>query len=101
MDTLLLKPEEAAAELRLSRATLYELLGSGRLASVTIGRARRIPRTALCEFIGRLADEQQREPMGQGGRGSLGSSASGAAEARFDDLTEARARPNRHPGPER
>jgi len=59
VDTLLLKPEEAAAELRLSRATLYQLLASGRLRSVAIGRARRIPREALREFIERLADGQR------------------------------------------
>lgn len=58
MDTLLLKPDEAAAQLRLSRATLYQLLASGRLRSIAVGRARRIPRQALSEFIELLMDEQ-------------------------------------------
>ncbi len=59
--TLLLKPEEAAAELRLSRATVYGLLATGRLESVTVGRARRIPRAALERFVERLASEQRAE----------------------------------------
>jgi excisionase family DNA binding protein len=57
MDTLLLKPDEAAAELRLSRATVYQLLASGRLRSVAVGRARRIPREALREFVEQLVGE--------------------------------------------
>ncbi len=101
MDTLLLKPEEAAAELRLSRATLYLLLASGRLRSVAIGRARRIPRDALREYIERLADEQQREPMLQADRGGLGHSASGPAGGPCDDLSGALTRPDRHPADER
>ncbi len=59
--TLMLKPEEAAAELRLSRATVYALLASGRLGSVTVGRARRIPRSALERFVEQLAAEQRGE----------------------------------------
>lgn len=39
------------AELSVSRWTGYNLIRSGELESVTIGRARRIPRAALDAFI--------------------------------------------------
>ncbi len=51
---LLLKPEEAAELLALSRSTVYQLLATGELASVQVGRARRIPRTALDEYLRHL-----------------------------------------------
>ena len=41
---------EAATFLGLSRATVYELMGSGKLAHAKFGRSRRIPRRALREF---------------------------------------------------
>jgi len=52
---LLLKPEEAATRLRIGRSMLFELLASGEIKSVKIGRARRIPATALTEYVNRLA----------------------------------------------
>lgn len=54
----LLTVPEAMAQLNVSRWTLYNLIRSGELASVTIGRARRIPAAALDDFIsGRLQQE--------------------------------------------
>ncbi len=53
-ERLLYRVEEAGQELGLSRATVFELLSSGELDSVTIGRSRRIPRQALEEFVARL-----------------------------------------------
>lgn len=56
MDTqLLYRPEEAAEVLSLSRATVYELLSSGSLPSIKIGRSRRITRAALESFVAGLA----------------------------------------------
>ncbi|PGH49134.1 helix-turn-helix domain-containing protein [Streptomyces sp. Ru87] len=49
-DELLTVPE-VMARLKLGRSTVYDLIRSRRLASVTIGRARRIPATALQDFI--------------------------------------------------
>lgn len=43
----LLSVGEAARFLSLSRTTLYELMESGRLVYVKLGRARRIPRRAV------------------------------------------------------
>ncbi|MEY2590541.1 MAG: Helix-turn-helix domain [Acidimicrobiaceae bacterium] len=53
---LLATPEEAAAALRMSRATVYVLMRTGELRSVVVGaRSRRIPVAALTEFVERLA----------------------------------------------
>ncbi len=51
---LLYKPEAAAEELCISRATLFTLLKDGKIESVTIGRSRRIPRAALLDYVARL-----------------------------------------------
>lgn len=47
----LVKPSEAAKILGICRAKLYNLMGSGELQSLKIGRARRIPRGALVDFM--------------------------------------------------
>ncbi len=51
---ILLTPEEVAKRLSVGRTTVYELIGSGQLESVTIGRSRRIPTDALHEFVNRM-----------------------------------------------
>lgn len=48
---LLLRPEEAAAILGLGRSTIYELLRSGELSAVHIGRATRTPTRDLHRWI--------------------------------------------------
>ena len=48
---LLYTAEEAAELLRLSRSRIYELLASGMLPSLTIGRSRRIPADALRAWV--------------------------------------------------
>ncbi len=50
---LLLKPDEAARRLSLARSTLYELVLTGEIASIKIGRSRRIPLGALTDYIER------------------------------------------------
>jgi len=42
---------EAARRLAIGRSTVYELLASGALESVHIGRLRRIPVDSLIEFV--------------------------------------------------
>ncbi|WFB07786.1 helix-turn-helix domain-containing protein [Streptomyces sp. LX-29] len=49
-DELLTVPE-VMARLKLGRSTVYDLIRSHRLVSITIGRARRIPAAALRDFI--------------------------------------------------
>ena len=56
-EPLLLKVEDAAYKLSLSRTKVYELMESGQLTSIKIGTARRIPRTALDEYIARQLQE--------------------------------------------
>lgn len=55
---MLLRPEQAAQELNIGRTGLYELMASGELESVKIGRSRRVPRAALAAYIDRLRGEQ-------------------------------------------
>jgi len=53
-DRLLLRPEEAAEMLSIGRSRLYELLKSGAVASLQIGRSRRISPDALDAFVSQL-----------------------------------------------
>jgi excisionase family DNA binding protein len=53
----LLRVEEAAEWLGLGRTKAYELVYKGLLPSVTIGRSRRVPVTALQAFVTRLMEE--------------------------------------------
>jgi len=55
---LLFTTAEAAELLGLGRSTVYELLASGALESICIGRARRIPHEALVAYVGRLRGSQ-------------------------------------------
>jgi excisionase family DNA binding protein len=48
----------AAEYLRLSRTSIYELMRAGKLRSIKIGAARRIPRQALDDFIAEQEAEQ-------------------------------------------
>jgi excisionase family DNA binding protein len=48
---------EALELLPFSRSTLYELLRSGRLGSVTQGRRRLIPASAIAEYVALLQRE--------------------------------------------
>jgi len=53
---LLVTPVEAARRLSVGRTTIYALMASGELSSVTIGRCRRVPVTSLQSFVDRLVD---------------------------------------------
>lgn len=53
IEPLLVRVEEAARLLSLSRSTLYEMMDAGELPSVRRGTARRIPVAALREWIAR------------------------------------------------
>ncbi len=47
----LLRPEQVAEVLDVSRNKVYELMAAGRLRSLKIGRARRVTIVALQDFI--------------------------------------------------
>lgn len=50
-EQLLYKPFEAAESLRLGRSKIYELLATGELRSIRVGRAIRVPASALKEYV--------------------------------------------------
>lgn len=51
---LLLTVEEAAERLRLGRTLVYQLISSGELESVKVGRLRRVPAECLPEYVATL-----------------------------------------------
>lgn len=55
MEKILLRPMEAAQLIGIGRTKMYEMVASGELPSIHIGRARRIPVNALNKWI----DERQ------------------------------------------
>ena len=59
MDRLLLRPEDAAQLLSLSRTTVYELMSRGELASIKVGAARRIPMDGLKAWVERQCRGEQ------------------------------------------
>jgi excisionase family DNA binding protein len=54
---LLLNVREAADALGLGETVTKRLIATGALASVKIGRARRVPKAALQTFVDRLSEE--------------------------------------------
>jgi len=57
-ERILLRPEEVAQRLGVSRTLVYELLSSRRLESIHIGRSRRVPVSALDAFVEAQRQEQ-------------------------------------------
>ena len=67
LSPLLLRIPEAAAELGLARSTVYLLIQTGQLPVIRIGRAVRIPRVALEEWIEqRLREQRDGEELNNG-----------------------------------
>jgi excisionase family DNA binding protein len=56
MDVALYTVDEAAAWLRVSRWTVYNLIRSGQLQTIKIGRRRLVPTTALTECLNHLKE---------------------------------------------
>ncbi|WP_308249930.1 helix-turn-helix domain-containing protein [Sphaerisporangium fuscum] len=57
LERRLLKVPEVMALLGLSRWQVYNLIRSGELESVTVGRSRRVPVAALDDFVCHLREE--------------------------------------------
>jgi excisionase family DNA binding protein len=55
-EPLLVRVEEAARLLSLSRSTIYEMMDRGELPSVRCGAARRIPMAALRAWVERQTE---------------------------------------------
>ncbi|GAA2253460.1 hypothetical protein GCM10010232_47780 [Streptomyces amakusaensis] len=53
----LLTVPEVMARLRIGRSTVYDLIRSRRLTSITIGRSRRVPVEAVRNFINHEMEE--------------------------------------------
>jgi excisionase family DNA binding protein len=51
---VMLTPEEAGDALRVSRTVVFSLIKAGTLRSVKIGNSRRVPATALTEYVASL-----------------------------------------------
>ena len=66
--SLLLRPAEVAATLGISRSKVFELLAAQELPSIHIGRATRIPRNQLEEWLWGQVLWQPRAPQGLLGR---------------------------------
>lgn len=56
MEKLLLTPEEAARTLAIGRSKVYELMAGGGLRSVKIGKSRRVPASALADYLAGLEE---------------------------------------------
>jgi excisionase family DNA binding protein len=60
---LLLRIEEAAERLGIGRSLMYELVLSGKVESVRLGRLRRIPEECLREHVDRLRSEARQDTV--------------------------------------
>jgi excisionase family DNA binding protein len=58
---VLLTVEEAARRLNIGRTTMYSLVSTGAIESVTIGRLRRVPAECLDFFVATLRSSSQPE----------------------------------------
>jgi len=65
MERLLLKPTEAAEVIGLGRSKTYQLISSGVIPSVRIGKSVRVPVVALRNWIEQQLREQK-QPQGDG-----------------------------------
>jgi excisionase family DNA binding protein len=50
-DRLLLTVEDAADRLGIGRSLMYELISGGQVASIRVGRLRRVPQESLTDYV--------------------------------------------------
>jgi excisionase family DNA binding protein len=81
---LLLTPNEAAEQLAVSRTKIYELMASGTLRSIHIGRLRRVPIDALRDFIEAMESVMSGRGRRGHGEGSVFQRANGMWVAQVD-----------------
>jgi excisionase family DNA binding protein len=55
---LLLSVEEAAAQIRVGRSRMFELIRRGEVLSVKVGGSRRVPYDSLRAYVDQLVTEQ-------------------------------------------
>lgn len=59
MEKLLLTAEETAKVMGIGRTKVFELIAAGAMESVRIGGSRRIPASAIQEYVARLRSAPQ------------------------------------------
>ena len=59
MSTILYTVPEVMEQLRIGRTLIYRLIRTGELKSLRVGGSRRIPATAMDEFVAALMNEVQ------------------------------------------
>lgn len=62
VEPILYRPEDAARVLGIGRSKLFELLATGQVPSVQIGRARRVSRRALENYAERMEQPTAESP---------------------------------------
>ena len=55
---LLLSVEEAAAQLRIGRSRMFDLIRRGEVLSVKVGGSRRVPYDSVKAYVDRLVSKQ-------------------------------------------
>lgn len=60
VEPLLLTVDQAALMLSIGRTTMYDLIGSGTIASVHIGKCRRVTLEALEQYIAGLSSRRRK-----------------------------------------
>jgi excisionase family DNA binding protein len=55
----LMKPSEAGKELGIGKTLVFDLISKGLLESVKIGRARRVTRSGLEQYVDSLVSDEQ------------------------------------------
>lgn len=58
-EKLLLRVEEVAEMLNIGKSAVYDLMRRRTLVSVKIGRTRRVPVSAVREYVDRIAEEAE------------------------------------------
>ncbi|MGW4944514.1 helix-turn-helix domain-containing protein [Actinoplanes sp. NPDC004185] len=53
---------EAAQQLKIGRTAMYELVMSGQVRSVTIGRSRRVPSSCIADYLTQLLEQSADVP---------------------------------------
>ena len=75
---LLVSVRNAARMLAVGRTTVYELIATGELETILIGRSRRVPIAALEDFV------QRRRGRGRASMASIKRRATARGEIRYD-----------------